>query len=142
MNQKSSFREVPHLVSEAMTPNNHEPLMNITTKAVGGVTRVTTSPDHTPDKFGRNAATFTSSFDIVAAMKDPRYSRDPSYRREVELKIARSGVAEVSDAASGHGQFQVAPAERLQQNAEERAQSIGTGAHEAAMIARAAKAGL
>ncbi|UGV27679.1 hypothetical protein E0H22_19540 [Rhodopseudomonas boonkerdii] len=24
MNQKSSFREVPHLVSEAMTPNNYE----------------------------------------------------------------------------------------------------------------------
>ena len=44
---------------------------------------------------GRSAPSSGESFrsmaELVAAMKDPRYSRDPAYRRDVEQKVARSG---------------------------------------------------
>jgi hypothetical protein len=117
--------------------------MKITTRVAGGVVRVTTATEgHHPDRFGNDAATFTSSFDIVEAMKDPRYQTSPSYRREVELKIARSGVAEVTDASAVAGRFQTSSEEQLRQQADQRAQSIGLGEHEAAMIAKAEKHGV
>ena len=36
--------------------------------------------------------TFESTEQVVAAMKDPRYGRDPAYTRAVERKVARSRV--------------------------------------------------
>jgi hypothetical protein len=33
---------------------------------------------------------FNSNHEVKAAMKDPRYARDPAYRKSVEQKIARS----------------------------------------------------
>ena len=35
---------------------------------------------------------FDSIAQITAAMKDPRYEKDPAYRKEVEQKIGRSDV--------------------------------------------------
>jgi hypothetical protein len=34
---------------------------------------------------------FESMSQVVAAMKDPRYSKDPAYRRQIEARLARSG---------------------------------------------------
>ena len=36
--------------------------------------------------------TFESTEQVVAAMKDPRYGKDPAYTRAVERKVARSRV--------------------------------------------------
>lgn len=36
--------------------------------------------------------TFDSTEQVIAAMKDPRYGRDPAYTRAVERKVARSRV--------------------------------------------------
>jgi hypothetical protein len=33
---------------------------------------------------------FRSTAELTAAMKDPRYSKDPAYRRDIEQKLARS----------------------------------------------------
>lgn len=35
---------------------------------------------------------FRSTAEVVAAMRDPRYSKDPAYRADVEAKLARSTV--------------------------------------------------
>lgn len=35
---------------------------------------------------------FRSAAEVVAAMKDPRYGKDPAYTRDVEMKLARSDV--------------------------------------------------
>ena len=44
------------------------------------------------DVTGPSGGTFRSVAEIVAAMSDPRYSKDPSYRRDVEQRIATSNA--------------------------------------------------
>ena len=39
-----------------------------------------------------SADTFESTAQVVEAMKDPRYSNDPAYRKKVEAKLARSSI--------------------------------------------------
>ena len=39
-----------------------------------------------------NTDTFGSVAQVTDAMNDPRYSKDPAYRKEVEDKLARSSV--------------------------------------------------
>ena len=41
---------------------------------------------------GGGAGGFESLAQLTAAMQDPRYERDPAYRREVEAKLARSNI--------------------------------------------------
>lgn len=42
---------------------------------------------------GQNSAdAFQSTAQLTAAMRDPRYNKDPAYRREVEQKLARSSI--------------------------------------------------
>lgn len=43
-------------------------------------------------KGGTGGGGFESLAQLTAAMKDPRYSVDPAYRREVEQKLARSSI--------------------------------------------------
>jgi hypothetical protein len=52
-----------------------------------------------PNLIGGNARStvtktdvFRSAAEVVAAMKDPRYGKDPAYTRDVEMKLARSDV--------------------------------------------------
>jgi hypothetical protein len=42
------------------------------------------------DSIETNSDTFESSAQVIDAMNDPRYARDPAYRKLVEEKIARS----------------------------------------------------
>jgi hypothetical protein len=35
---------------------------------------------------------FRSAAEVVTAMKDSRYGKDPAYTRDVEMKLARSDV--------------------------------------------------
>jgi hypothetical protein len=44
----------------------------------------------TTDNSASSADVFRSSAELTAAMKDPRYARDPAYRRDIEQKLARS----------------------------------------------------
>jgi len=44
------------------------------------------------DVAGPSGGTYRSVAEIVSAMSDPRYSKDPAYRREVEQRIATSNA--------------------------------------------------
>ena len=44
------------------------------------------------DSIETNSDVFESSAQVIDAMNDPRYSKDPAYRKEVEEKLARSAV--------------------------------------------------
>ena len=41
---------------------------------------------------GQPADVFRSPAEVVAAMQDPRYDRDPAYRQDVFDKLGRSDV--------------------------------------------------
>ena len=43
-------------------------------------------------KGSSSGPTFQSAAEVMQAMKDPRYSKDPAYRRTVEDRLARSNV--------------------------------------------------
>lgn len=111
-------------------------------KVAGHVVRVTTAPGHHPDRFGRDEATFTSACDIVEAMRRPGpdgrplYATNPSYRREVELKIARSGAATVTDADAASGIYDTLTQEGAIDREAQQAQSVGLSDHDRAMIAK------
>lgn len=50
------------------------------------------SPRRVEGRPGQSSGeSFRSMAELVAAMRDPRYSKDPAYRRDVESKVARSG---------------------------------------------------
>lgn len=111
--------------------------MSITTLRCGRVTRVTTSMgSHVPDRFGNDAATYTCTEDMLADMRKPEYATNPSFRRMVELKVARSGVSTVEDADADSGRFQTVTEEQALQRAEEQARQVGLTPHDAAMLAK------
>lgn len=41
---------------------------------------------------GGEGEVFSSTAQLTAAMRDPRYAKDPAYRREVEAKLSRSKI--------------------------------------------------
>ena len=41
---------------------------------------------------GSGSSAFRSSAEVVEAMRDPRYKKDPAYRAQVEQRLARSNV--------------------------------------------------
>jgi hypothetical protein len=45
---------------------------------------------------GPSGGAFRSVAEIVAAMKDPRYSKDPAYRKDVEQRVALSNALGVN----------------------------------------------
>ncbi|CLP71539.1 Uncharacterised protein [Mycobacterium tuberculosis] len=49
-----------------------------------------------PTLLGGNAKAsedvFRSTAELTAAMKDPRYKKDPAYREDVKQKLARSNI--------------------------------------------------
>jgi hypothetical protein len=44
------------------------------------------------DTNGPSGGAFRSVAEIVQAMKDPRYAKDPAYRRDVEQRVALSNA--------------------------------------------------
>ena len=44
------------------------------------------------NKGGADTSTFRSRAELTAAMADPRYSKDPAYRRDVEERLGRSDI--------------------------------------------------
>ena len=44
-------------------------------------------------KAARTSDSFRSQAEVVKAMSDPRYDRDPAYRRDIQEKLARSEVS-------------------------------------------------
>jgi pyruvate/2-oxoglutarate dehydrogenase complex dihydrolipoamide acyltransferase (E2) component len=72
--------------------------MAATRMAVAGIhARYTASEGREPKLLGGRAPRdggekFESTAQVVEAMKDPRYSSDPAYRRKVEQKLARSSI--------------------------------------------------
>jgi hypothetical protein len=72
--------------------------MAATRMAVAGIhARYTASEGREPKLLGGRAPRdsgdkFESTAQVVEAMKDPRYSSDPAYRRKVEARLARSSI--------------------------------------------------
>ena len=48
------------------------------------------------DVAGPSGGAFRSIAEIVSAMKDPRYARDPAYRKDVESRVALSNALGVN----------------------------------------------
>lgn len=72
--------------------------MPATRMAIAGIyARYTAAEGREPKLLGGRASrqsseSFESTAQVVEAMKDPRYSSDPAYRKKVEAKLARSTI--------------------------------------------------